>query len=102
MAKLGIGRTFQNVALCAGLSVRHNIMLGAHCQQPSGFLASLLRLPEVSRSESRIHAMVDQMLHQFGLESVANEPCAGLPFGTRKKVELARALASKPKLLLLD
>jgi branched-chain amino acid transport system ATP-binding protein len=102
MAELGIGRTFQNVALCNSMSVRQNVMLGAHCQKKQGFVASLLRLPKVIECEKAIDRDVDELLHVLELDTVAHLAAGTLPFGTRKKIELARALASKPKLLLLD
>jgi branched-chain amino acid transport system ATP-binding protein len=102
IASLGIGRTFQNVALFRTMSVWQNVMLGGHCRSASGFLSNALRLPRVRREERRLSAHAAQVIALLGLEGVAQLPVADLPFGTQKKVELGRALMSQPKLLLLD
>jgi branched-chain amino acid transport system ATP-binding protein len=102
IAALGIGRTFQNLALFRTMSVRHNIMLGGHCRTTSGFVANALRLPRVRREEEALHAHAEQLIELLDLRSVAQMRVMDLPFGTQKRVELARALASRPKLLLLD
>jgi len=102
IAALGIGRTFQNLALFGRMTVLDNIMVGRHCRTRSGFLANSLRLPSVS-AEARLTAARAHELAQFlDLDSVAQMPAAQLPFAVQKRVELARALASEPKLLLLD
>jgi len=102
IAKLGIGRTFQNVALFASMSVLRNVMLGAHPKSSSDFLSNALRLPWVSREEAQLAEIARELVHFLELDAVAEVPVAALPFGTRKRVELARALAAQPKLLLLD
>lgn len=102
IAALGIGRTFQNLALFRSMSVWHNVMLGGHCRSSSGFLSNALRLPHVRREEEGLAARAAQAIEMFGLGAVAQTPVADLPFGTQKRVELARALMSQPKLLLLD
>lgn len=102
IARIGIGRTFQNLALFSGLSVRDNVMVGAHWHSRGGFIASALRLPIVRREEERLQALADKLLADLGLTGIAHVPVRELSFGTQKKVELARALASHPKLLLLD
>jgi branched-chain amino acid transport system ATP-binding protein len=102
IAPLGIGRTFQNLALFGTMSVRHNIMIGGHCRSRGGFLANALRLPFVSQEERRLEENAGRLIDTLGLAPYADAPVRALPFGTQKRVELARALASEPKLLLLD
>ena len=102
IAALGIGRTFQNLALFRTMSVRQNVMLGGHCRTRSGYFANALRLPSVRREEARLAAQVDHLLALLELDGVREVPVADLPFGTQKRVELGRALASQPTLLLLD
>jgi branched-chain amino acid transport system ATP-binding protein len=102
IAALGITRTFQNLALFPSLSVLQNVMIGMHCHTRAGFVASALRLPGVGAEESQISERARELVAFFGLEAVASHPAAGLPFGTLKRVELARALAAQPRLLLLD
>ena len=102
IASLGIARTFQNLALFRTMSVRENILLGGHCRTRSGFLANALRLPRVRREEQALEAHADQLVDLLDLRGVAETRVMDLPFGTQKRVELGRALASQPKLLLLD
>jgi branched-chain amino acid transport system ATP-binding protein len=102
IAALGIGRTFQNLALFRTMTVWQNILLGGHCRAHSGFFANALRLPQVRREERALEAHAEQLVELLDLRSVAQTRVMDLPFGTQKRVELARALASQPKLLLLD
>jgi branched-chain amino acid transport system ATP-binding protein len=102
IATLGIGRTFQNLALFPTLSVLQNVMIGVHARTRSDFLSNAVRLPWVVREEAQTRERARELLAFLGLEAVAAHPAAGLPFGTLKRVELARALASNPALLLVD
>jgi branched-chain amino acid transport system ATP-binding protein len=102
IAEIGIGRTFQNLALFAPQSVLDNVRLGAHAHSRSDFLSDALQLPWARRQEAAVSELAWSLLHMLDLEDVALRPAAGLPLGTRKRVELARALAGGPKLLLLD
>ncbi|MFJ9535731.1 ABC transporter ATP-binding protein [Streptomyces sp. NPDC101225] len=102
VAGRGIARTFQNLGLFPRLTVRENVMVGAHSQGRTGHLAAALRLPRVRREERDLRDRADDLLRRLGLADVAGHPAAGLPFGTLKRVELARALAVRPRLLLLD
>jgi branched-chain amino acid transport system ATP-binding protein len=101
IARAGIARTFQNLALVAGLSVLDNVMVGAHSATRGGFWSAALVLPGL-RSERRVRADALAMLDRLGLAPLADLPCAGLPYGTLKRIELARALMSQPRLVLLD
>jgi branched-chain amino acid transport system ATP-binding protein len=102
IAALGIGRTFQNLALFRTMSVRQNVMLGGHSRTKSGYFANAFRLPSVRREEARLREHVEQVIALLELGPVADTLVADLPFGTQKRVELARALITQPKLLLLD
>ena len=102
IAELGIGRTFQNLALFRTMTVRQNILLGGHCRTRSGFLANALRLPSVGREERQLAGQTEALIDLLDLRGVAAARVMDLPFGTQKRVELGRALASQPKLLLLD
>jgi branched-chain amino acid transport system ATP-binding protein len=102
IASLGVGRTFQNLALFATLTVQQNVMVGVHSRTSSDFLSTALRLPWVAREEGKMRQDAGELLEFLDLRAVAGHPAAGLPFGTLKRVELARALAGRPRLLLLD
>ena len=102
IAELGIGRTFQNLALFSTMTVLQNVMVGVHSKTGGDFLSNALRLPAVKREERLMRDEALELLDFLGLSDVAAHPAAGLPFGTLKRVELARALASRPRLLMLD
>ena len=102
MAGIGIGRTFQNLALFRSMTVRENALLGCHSQHHAGFLRNAFRLPGAARIEAQAQARAQTLIDFLGLGSVAERTVADLPFGTQKRVELARALAAQPQLLLLD
>ncbi|MEC9347994.1 MAG: ABC transporter ATP-binding protein [Pseudomonadota bacterium] len=102
MAPIGIGRTFQNLALFGTMTVLENVMVGGHSATGSDFMSNALRLPWRSKEERALRNRCGELVEYLGLGKVAHSPVAGLPFGTQKRVELARALASAPKLLLMD
>jgi branched-chain amino acid transport system ATP-binding protein len=99
---LGIARTFQNLALFRTMSVFQNVLVGGHAQSRGDFLSDSLRLPWVRREEDALATTAGDLLDELDLRDVAHRCVADLPFGTQKRVELARALAARPKLLLLD
>jgi branched-chain amino acid transport system ATP-binding protein len=102
IAEIGIGRTFQNVALFPNLSVLDNVRVGTHARTSSDIISDSLRLAWVRRSEGAMNEKVKDILTYLDLDEVAHKIVSGLPFGTQKRVELARALAADPKILLLD
>ncbi len=102
IAGLGLGRTFQNLAMFASMSVSENIMVGAHARSSSGFISSALRLRRVSAEERHLSERATEIMDYLGLTPHQFRPVAGLPFVTQKRVELGRALAANPKLLMLD
>ena len=102
IAAYGIGRTFQNLALFPTMTVLQNVMVGVHSRTRSDFLSNAVRLPWVGREERAMREAAMELIAFLDLEKIAHHPAAGLPFGTLKRVELARALAGRPRLLLLD
>ena len=99
IAEIGIGRTFQNLALFRTMTVRENVLLGSHSRHHAGFLRNAFRLPGVARIEAAARARADGLMDFLQLGEFAERVVADLPFGTQKRVELA---ASEPQLLLLD
>jgi branched-chain amino acid transport system ATP-binding protein len=102
IAEIGIGRTFQNVALFPNLSVLDNVRVGTHARTSSDIISDSLKLAWVRRTEAGVNKKVLEILDYLDLNDVAHTVVSGLPFGTQKRVELARALAADPKILLLD
>jgi branched-chain amino acid transport system ATP-binding protein len=102
ISSLGIARSFQNLGLFPSLSVRQNVMLGAYSRARTGFLGTTLRPRAASGAERRLRAEADEVLERLELGEVSEHPAAGLPYGTLKRVELARAAFQRPSLLMLD
>ncbi|GII26641.1 ABC transporter ATP-binding protein [Planotetraspora mira] len=102
VAALGVARTFQNIALSPRLTVRDNLMLGRHRLTRSGFVSAGLRLPSARREAVRHGARVEEIAAFVGVADALPTPVGLLPYGTQKRVELARALCMEPRLLLLD
>lgn len=102
ICSLGMGRTFQNLRLFGDLSVLDNVMLGRHSRMRNGFMSSMFALPNARRQEADAVARSLSLLGLVGLSQFAHAPAASLPYGLQRRVELARALATDPELLLLD
>ena len=101
IVRLGLARTFQNVALFPALTVLENVMTGAHSVGHVGFGRSMLRLG-AAKEERELRERCITLLERLDLPDIAHRPVAGLPFGTLKRIEFARALATEPQLLMLD
>jgi branched-chain amino acid transport system ATP-binding protein len=102
VAGLGIARTFQNIALFSGLSVLDNLMLGRHIHMHTGLLAGALHFGPARREEAQHRRIVEEVIDFLGLESVRARTVGSLAYGVQKRVELGRALAAMPRLILLD
>lgn len=102
IAAMGIGRTFQNVALFPTLSVRDNIRIGGHSVTKGNAISDMIRLPSRRRTEQRLDEVAREISEFLDLQQVEDLAVVSLPFGTQKRVELGRALAMRPKILLLD
>ncbi|KQX51091.1 MULTISPECIES: ABC transporter ATP-binding protein [unclassified Streptomyces] len=102
IAALGVGRIFQNLALPPRATVEDSLMLGRHRLTRTGFVAAGLRLPSAAREEARHRARVREIAAFVGLERQLDRPAGSLPYGQQKLAELARALCTEPRLLLLD
>jgi branched-chain amino acid transport system ATP-binding protein len=102
IAALGVGRTFQSPALFASMSVLDNVKVGAHARGHNGLLSDAVTLPARRHEERELDRTARAMLAVVGMEDEAERPAASLALGARKRVELARALAVQPLLLLLD
>ena len=102
IANKGISRTFQNIQLFSQLSVLENVMIGRHRMSKAGFIPAILNLPRTWGEEKSIKSESLEILKLFSLEDLKDEEPLSLPFGKQRLLELARALASEPALLLLD
>jgi branched-chain amino acid transport system ATP-binding protein len=102
VAGLGIARTFQNIELFEHATVLDNLLIGRHCHRSTGLLEELFFLPRVCRAELADREAVEKVIDLLDLAHYREARVAGLPYGVRKVVELGRALAVQPKLLLLD
>ena len=102
IAKMGIARTFQNIELFDNASVLANLLVGRHCHTTTNLLQEVLFLPAVRRAEFDHRHKVEQVIELLDLEPYRDKLISGLPYGVRKVIELARALCSEPRLMLLD
>lgn len=102
ITKLGMARTFQNIRLFKSLSVFENVLIAKHLHMRSDFMSAALRLPGALREERKMVEDTMALLDRLGLTSVKDEVSSSLPYGQQRRLEIARALATDPKLLLLD
>ena len=102
IAAAGVGRTFQNIRLFAQLTVLENLLVACEIEKTAHLAAALLRLPSHYEDEARMRTRALDLLEVFGLRSVADAPSTSLPYGSQRRLEIARAMMLSPKLLLLD
>jgi branched-chain amino acid transport system ATP-binding protein len=102
VARLGVARTFQNIELFDNASVLQNILVGRHIHIRTNLLTEMFRLPSVARAEVAARRRVEEIIEFLALQPFRDNPVGSLPYGVRKMVELGRALACEPRLLLLD
>jgi branched-chain amino acid transport system ATP-binding protein len=102
IARHGVSRTFQNIRLFAGLSVLENVLTACHRHQRQGFVDALLRTPRFVADEAAQRALCRDLLAVFALDDVRHEAATSLAYGNQRRLEIARALATRPRLLLLD
>jgi branched-chain amino acid transport system ATP-binding protein len=98
----GISRTFQNIRLFGQMTVLENVLVGMHTHLKAGILGTFLNLPRIRKEEIAARAKAYQLLEYVGLEGYVNEDAQNLPYGAQRRLEIARALAARPKILLLD
>ncbi|UOF89020.1 ABC transporter ATP-binding protein [Fodinisporobacter ferrooxydans] len=99
---LGISRSFQNIELFKGLTVEENLLIGLHKRLQTSTLATALRFPSMRKKEREARAFVYEIMEQLGIADLACKSVSQLPYGIQKRIDIGRALVSKPKLLLLD
>ena len=100
--KLGIARTFQNIRLFDNMTVEDNVRIGLHNQVPYGMFTGILRLPGYWKQEKKQHEQALELLSIFGMQDLAGAQAGSLPYGAQRRLEIVRALATHPSLLLLD
>jgi len=101
-ARRGLARTFQNIQLFGGMTVLENVLTGHHLGEVAGVIMALLPLPNIKRAEAQARQKAREWLKLVGLEDRADDPADSLAYGEQRRLEIARALAQNPKLLLLD
>lgn len=100
--RMGIARTFQNIRLFNTMTVEDNVKVGLHNTKAYSTLSGILRTPSYWRREAEAHDRAMELLHIFGMENLANHQAGSLPYGAQRRLEIVRALATNPSLLLLD
>ncbi|OGA20141.1 MAG: high-affinity branched-chain amino acid ABC transporter ATP-binding protein LivG [Betaproteobacteria bacterium RIFCSPLOWO2_12_FULL_63_13] len=102
LARRGMSRTFQNLQICFNMSAVENVMVGAHLRLDQGMLGSMLRIPTVARRDAECRDEARELMRFVGLDRYVGAAADSMPYGALKRLEIARALAARPKLLLLD
>ncbi|HHY42207.1 MAG TPA: ABC transporter ATP-binding protein [Thermoanaerobacterales bacterium] len=102
ITKMGIARTFQNIRLFGEMTVLDNVIIGQHCRTKTGVFGAILKTPAVRKEEALVKEKAMDVLKFVGLDDVYNEKAKNLPYGKQRRLELARALATDPELILLD
>lgn len=102
IARLGVSRTFQNLQIFTGMTAMENVMVGCHNHGKCGLLAACLGLPAVKKEAKYLKELAEKALEFCGLSNIAERPVSTLPYGILKKLEIARAIAAQPRLLLMD
>jgi len=102
VTEIGLARTFQNIRLFPNMTVLENVMIGRHCRSHSGILGAVLRGPKTLAEEKQVVNISYEILEKIGLANFVNDLAKNLPYGAQRRLEIARAMATEPFLLLLD
>ncbi|RZN35986.1 ABC transporter ATP-binding protein [Bradyrhizobium sp. Leo121] len=102
LARLGLSRTFQNLQICMNMDAISNVMIGGHIRLDPGFVSALLHLPHIRKQDADLRAEADALMAFVGLSQYRKAQASQMPYGALKRIEIARALAAKPQILLLD
>ena len=102
LARRGVARTFQNLQICMNMSAVENVMVGAHLRLDRNLIKAALRLPSITRRDTELRAEASELMRFVGLEKYAEARADSMPYGALKRLEIARALAMKPRVIFLD